>query len=160
MTADLPEPSLVLEAIEAYLRAAYDGSPPPAVAERVDALRRAEPGAFFANPAFERVGEGAGQRFNVRLGNRHYPHMKLVLEPRPDREGYLFRADSHDRHAAPPPGSRDHAAFQELMTQNQSVVTSIEKTWQERGIPTFKSWLRDDLARRRRQQTLDDPAGS
>jgi len=88
----------------------------------------------------------------VRLGNYVYPHMKLVIEPRPDGRGYLFRADTHDRHVRVPPSSPEYAVFQELMEKNQKLAEGIEHAWATEGLPTFRTFLREDLARRRGQQ--------
>jgi hypothetical protein len=84
----------------------------------------------------------------LRLGNCFYPHMKLSIDQRPDREGYFFRADTHDRHICPPPASKEHAAFCELMDKNQQLSQEIETAWAEKGVPTFKTYLKEDLARR------------
>jgi hypothetical protein len=35
------------------------------------------------------------------------------------------------------------------MEKNQKVVESVERAWAEGGVPTFKTYLREDLARRR-----------
>jgi hypothetical protein len=91
-------------------------------------------------------------KYSLRLGNRHYPHMKLVVERAPDGRGYLMRADTHDAHVRPAPGSRDYAVFIQLMELNRQVADQIEAAWEGQGIPTFKSFLREDLARRRRGQ--------
>jgi hypothetical protein len=71
-----------------------------------------------------------------------------VIERSPDGRAHLFRADTHDRHIRPKPESREYAAFTELMKQNQSLAEQIEAAWAERGLNTFKSYLRRDLASR------------
>ena len=91
-----------------------------------------------------------GMRYSMRLGNRHYPHMKLRIEPSPDASRYLFRCDSHDRHVCPPETSPEHKAFRDLMEKNQQVVEGVEAAWAAEGVPTFKSYLREDLERRRK----------
>jgi hypothetical protein len=151
MAADLPHPQQVWKAIDAYLVCAYAGSvPPKAVRERLETLRAAgENGDFFASTAFERDSKEATKKYSLRLGNQFYPHMKLSIDRRPDQEGYLFRADSHDRHICPAQGSKDFGAFRELMDKNQKVAQSIEAAWGEGGLPTFKTYLKEDLERRR-----------
>jgi hypothetical protein len=74
--------------------------------------------------------------------------MKLVIERSPDGAGHLFRADTHDRHIRPAPGSREEAAFRELMEFNQRLAQTIETAWEQRGLRTFKAFLREDLERR------------
>ena len=75
--------------------------------------------------------------------------MKLVIDRTPDGHAYLLRADTHDAHVQPKPGSRDYTAFQELSKANRLIAESIEGAWEAQGLPTFKAFLRDDLQRRR-----------
>jgi hypothetical protein len=150
MAVDLPHPKHVWHAIDAYLRCAYDDSPPPKpVQNRLETLRAAgENGDFYGSDVFERDSNPAPKKYSLRLGNRFYPHMKLSIDQRPDQGGFLFRADTHDRHICPSPASKDHGAFRELMEKNQQVAQSIEAAWQDGGLPTFKTYLKQDLARR------------
>ena len=150
MAVDLPHPKHVWQAIEAYLRCAYEGSGPPKnVQNRLEVLRAAgENGDFYGSNVFERDSNSAPKKYSLRLGNRFYPHMKLSIDRRPDQGGFLFRADTHDRHICPSPTSKDHGAFRDLMEKNQEVAQSIEAAWQDGGLPTFKTYLKQDLARR------------
>jgi hypothetical protein len=146
-----PQPQAVLQAIEIYLVAAYSGGKPPSAVEgRLQTLRNLACDDFFASPLFESDAQANPDptRYALRLGNRHYPHMKLVIERSPDGKAHLFRADTHDRHIRPKPESREYAAFTELMKQNQALAEQIEHAWAERGLNTFKSYLRRDLASR------------
>ena len=136
------------KAIETYLAFAYTGPPPSPVRAKLDALRSLTDEHFHASPAFERDQPIAPNRLSLRLGNWFYPHMKLTIERAPDQHGHLFRADTHDRHCCPAVGSREYDAFCELMEKNQKMAQAIEAAWAERGLPTFKTFLRDDLARR------------
>jgi hypothetical protein len=155
MSADLPllpQPQQVWNAIDIFLRCAYQNlSPPGPVQNRLDLLRGGgENDGFFQSSVFERDSQEPPKRLSLRLGNRFYPHMKLIIEQRPDGRGYFFRADTHDRHACPPASSREHLAFCELMEKNQTVAQTIEAAWGEGGVPTFKTFLKEDLARRQR----------
>ena len=146
-----PQPQTVLQAIEIYLGVAYAGGKTPSPVEaRFQTLRNLAGDDFFASPLFERDKDSNPEptRYALRLGNRHYPHMKLVIERSPDGRAHLFRADTHDRHIRPKPESREYAAFTELMKQNQTLAEQIEHAWAERGLNTFKSYLRRDLASR------------
>jgi hypothetical protein len=98
---------------------------------------------------FEREPKDHPTRFALRLGNCLYPHMKLVIDRTPTGTGHLLRADTHDAHIRPAPGSPDAAAFAELVNSNRALSESIESAWEREGLPTFKKYLRDDLARRR-----------
>ncbi|WP_428939290.1 hypothetical protein [Fontivita pretiosa] len=150
----LPEPDQVLRAIDVYLDRAYGNAPgtPPArpsaaVRSMVEQLRTWQ-GDLLTAPAFVRSGDAESPRFSLRLGNRFYPHMKLVVEPSPNGQGYLFRADTHDRHISLPPDHPEYEAIAKMRRENQQVAEAIEAGWQEAGIPTFKSFLREDLSRR------------
>ncbi|MCS7033142.1 MAG: hypothetical protein NZ561_04000 [Phycisphaerae bacterium] len=147
MKPNLPEPSQCLHAIQLYLSLAYDSDPSTTVLSQVETLR-SWPGGIYDSPIFARIGHPIVQRYSIRLGNRFYPHMKFVLELAPGGQQYLFRADTHDRHVCPPPGSKEHVAFCELMKKNQAIAEKIEAAWAEAGLPTFKTFLKDDLARR------------
>jgi|SRR5438105_7262544 len=150
MSGELPHPKQVWQAIEMYLRCAYGGSmPPAAVQKKLETLHAAgENGDFFASSVFERDSSPAPRKFSLRLGNRFYPHMKLSIDRRPDDNGFFFRADTHDRHICPASSSKEYGGFCELMEKNQKLAQSIEAAWHERGIPTFKTYLKQDLARR------------
>lgn len=159
MAWETPNPALVWKAIEVYLSHAYERSPSAAVRQRLDLLRAAPEESFFACTAFEATPKEEPTRLDLRLGNRVYPHMKMVIERAPDGRRCLFRADTHDRHILPAPGSREHDAFRQLTEQNQSIAGQIESAWESQGVPTFKSYLRGDLERRRREASAAAPDG-
>jgi len=143
-----PDPPVVLRAIEIYVGIAYGANPPRGVsayAERLRSLPRAE---FYASPCFEATPEADPTRFSLRLGNRHYQHMKLVVERAPAGRGFLFRVDTHDLHACPDPTAPDYGDFRRLMAVNRSLGQEIEAAWAREGMPTFKSFLKSDLERR------------
>ncbi len=152
MNWEKPSPSAVWQAIDIYLSNAYSGPPPSAVRSRLATLRSAPPAEFFDAAVFERDSAPSPARYALRLGNRSYPHMKLIVDRAPDGRGYLFRADTHDGHIQPPPGSRESRAFGELMQANRSIAEAIESAWEQKRVPTFKQFLRDDLARRKALQ--------
>src|SRR4051812_34127677 len=108
---DLPEPSVVWQAVETYLSRAYQGAAiPKAVRDRLDALKTSGD-SLYSSPAWELDNKSAPAKYMLRLGNKHYPHMKLSIDRRPDGPGFLFRADTHDRHINVPAGSKEHAIF-------------------------------------------------
>jgi hypothetical protein len=140
---------MVRKAIDVYLRHAYDeGRLPAAVQQRLAQLVGDDAEAYFQSKAWERDAGQNPPRYKLRLGNRHYPHMKLAIDPRPDAHGFLFRADTHDRHVCPPPASKEYPLFCDLMEKNQKLSQEIETAWAEAGLTTFKTYLKDDLARR------------
>jgi hypothetical protein len=144
-----PQPQQLFSAIDLYLRSAYD-RPPASVTTLVESLRTAG-GDLYQNKAFARTGDGDSPRLLLRLGNRYYPHMKLALEPAPGETTYLYRADTHDKHICPPPDHPEYAAFMQLRAKNKSIGDAIEQAWEQAGIPTFRTFLQQDLARRQAQ---------
>jgi hypothetical protein len=146
--APKPDAALVQQAIDIYLSAAYPGGPPMTVRSMVATLR-GYAGDFFKAPTFVKDDPKSPKKYTLRLGNQHYPHMKLVYELGPDGSTFLFRADSHDAHCCPPAGTPEHDAFRALMTANQQVVTAVENGWAAAKLPTFKTFLKMDLERRR-----------
>jgi hypothetical protein len=148
MNWEPPPPAQIWKAIELYLAIAYETAPPLSVRARLDALKAAADGEFYRIAAFERTPPDDPCKYSLRLGNRFYPHMKLVIGRSPDGTCALFRADTHDRHVQPKPDSHEAAAFAELARKNQELAQRIEARWDENGLPTFKRYLREDLARR------------
>jgi hypothetical protein len=130
----------VWRAIEAYLAAAYDGAPPATVAERLSSLRATDEAAFYECEAFER----GDDRYALRLGNRCYPHMKLVVAAAPGGRA-LFRADTHDRHFLDLVGP-SHPRFAELMARNEAIAREIEDAWAACGLLTPRECLREQMA--------------
>jgi hypothetical protein len=152
MAATPPEPAQVLQAIEIYLKRAYGDELPPRVRSQLEILEEWK-GRFFRAPVFTADNIDAPRRYTLRLGNRRYPHMKLSLDESPDGGCFLFRVDTHDAHACPPAGSAEHAAFKRMMEENRALLDAIEDDWASAGICTFKTYLRDDLERRRNAAT-------
>jgi hypothetical protein len=146
---ELPQPTVVFKAIDIYLHHAYaPGIPPKAILSRVEQLRNTDPAEMFSCPVVEHDRKNPKPRHVIRLGNRFYPHMKLCIEERPDGRGFLFRADTHDRHVRPAEGSKDAALFRQIVEQNAVLSQAIEQAWAQEGIPTFRTYLKEDLARR------------
>lgn len=145
-----PPPQEVWRAVDVYCSVAYaDGGPSTMVQSRIDALRANGEKAFYECKSLERdANQSPPQKFALRLGNRFYPHMKLVIEPTPDANSHMYRADTHDKHIRPAPNSKEYAMFCELMENNQKLSEAIETAWEKAGLPTFKQYLRADLARR------------
>jgi hypothetical protein len=135
-------------AIDTYVRIAYPDGPPVTVRSML-ATQRGWKGKFQDTPTFVKDRLVDPTKFQMRLGNAHYPHMKLTCELSPDGKQFLFKADAHDAHCCPPAGTPEHQEFRKLMEQNQQTVTAIENAWAAEGIPTFKSYLKEDLERRR-----------
>jgi hypothetical protein len=156
MSSHLPTRAALWTAIDLYLGRAYEGAIPTTVKKRLDELRAAGE-RWSESSAIELGKSGDTSRIALRLGNSFYPHMKLILDRRPDDLGYLFRADSHDAHIKPPPQSPEHAVFAALRQTNQTIAAAIESDWASAGLPTYQSFLEQDLARRVAGQIADHP---
>jgi hypothetical protein len=154
-----PPPAVVWRAIDVYLPAAYGDAPlPAAVRRRLEMLPRdAELSVFYACSAFELIGTPAPGRYALRLGNSIYPHMKMLIGPTPGGGDFLFRADTHDRHVQVAPDSPEYRALCEMLAKNHAIGTAIESAWESAGLPTFKQYLRQDLARRRTSASSISP---
>lgn len=154
-----PAPEQLWKAVETYLRIAYGSTPlPAAVRGRLSSLRLVPADELYESNLLERFPPEVPTRFSLRLGNPFYPHMKLTIDRRPDKKGYLFRADTHDRHCAPPQTSREYGTFCQLMEDNRKLAAEIEAAWEAEGLPTLKGFLKQDLAKR--QAKSDPPAGT
>jgi hypothetical protein len=129
----------VWQAIEAYLAVAYEGPPPAPVADRLSMLRAADEAAFYDCGAFER----GHDRYALRLGNRFYPHMKLVVMAAPGGRA-VFRADTHDGHVLGLVTATHRV--EELMSRNSSIARAIEDAWSARGLFTWREHLREQLS--------------
>jgi hypothetical protein len=140
-----PPSELLDRAIALYLAHAYDGAAPPRIVALGEAVRATD--GRYDCAAFEREGD---DRYALRLGNRHYPHMKLVVERLPRRDVWVFRADTHDQHVTVDPTDPEFPAFQELMARNRATAAAIESAWEHAGIDTFRAFLRRDLDARLR----------
>ncbi len=149
MAAAKPDSSRVMRAIEIYLKLAYGDQTPPVTVRSLVSTLRSWGGIFFEAPVFATDSHEPPTRYSIRLGNGFYPHMKLVFQLSPDDEQFLFRVDTHDKHCCPPGSAPEYTAFCELMEKNQRQAEEIESAWAEAGIPTFKTYLREDLAKRK-----------
>ena len=143
--------AVVQRAIDIYMNCAYVATEPPVTVRSMLATLRGYAGDFFKAPTFVKDDPKTPRKYTLRLGNQYYPHMKLVYELGPDGSTFLFRADSHDAHCCPPAGTPEHDAFRALMTANQQVVSAIENGWAAAKLPTFKTFLKMDLERRRQR---------
>src|SRR6476661_6551157 len=121
-----PDPVIMQRAIDTYMRVAYADAQPPVTVRSMIATQRSWKGRFVDTPTFVKDQPGNATKYQMRLGNADYPHMKLTCELSPDGTSFLFKADSHDAHCCPPAGTPEHGEFRKLMDKNQQVVSAIE----------------------------------
>ena len=156
MSWQRPSPTQVWQAIETYLQLAYDHSLPSTVSVRIAALQSTTDDTFYQSDVFERDSAEEPSHFGLRLGNRFYPHAKLVISRAPDGCNALFLADTHDRHCCPDPSSPDYSKFRVLMEQNDQIAQQVEQAWAKQGLPTFRQLLRQDRDRRQSSVVAGD----
>jgi hypothetical protein len=88
---------------------------------------------------------GMNVKYAFRLGNRWYPHMKMLVAFMPPGDQPLFSVDTHDRIEVPA-GSPEEAGMRELQAQNRELARSIELAWDQAGVPTQAGLLKKYLA--------------
>ncbi len=144
----LPSTEQIHQAIYLYLAKAYDESLPASVRKLLppDSF---SPTEYLMSDAVERNPDNAPlaevRSFALRLGNAHYPHMKLRISRPPNPRVYLFSVDSHDAFLCAPAASPDHAALEQLKQGNAQVASAVEAAWQAADLPTEKTFLRQRL---------------
>ncbi len=149
----LPSVGQMKAAIGIYLSLAYpDGQVPEVVRQRQVPFLAASDADRVQPPWFEASQSDHQMLYRLRLGQKSYPHMKISLMPAPNATGYLFFADAHDSHLHAPIDSPDYAFLATLRKSNAELAATIEKAWTDAGIPTFRSYLRDSLNQRRKQE--------
>src|SRR3954463_8580408 len=136
-----PNPDDVLRAVDTYIKVAYEDTAPPLTVQTQLSVLRSWKGPFFRAPVIASDGGQPPKRYSIRLGNKHYPHMKLAIARSPDGQGYLFGPDTHDAHCLPPAGHPEHAAYREMMEKNRELASKIEVSLEKKGLATFKSFL-------------------
>jgi hypothetical protein len=139
-------------AVDIYLNLAYPSGEIPEVIRRRLVWPEDQPTeAMLTKPPFERAGKVPGQQtpiYALRLGNAHYPHMKLQIQTWPNAAGFMLSVNTHDQVAGLDLGAADAQAFRELQAENQRLKEAIEQAWDDEGLPTFLRYLRDYIQSR------------
>lgn len=138
MRLDRLTPAHVRRAVRIYLDIAWPaGGPAPrfragslegcATLEEVFArFDRPDPGEEPRSP-----------RHVLRLGNAHYPFMKLVVWEYLVHREYFFSVDTHDDLAITP-DMPDFEGWVELRRTNRELKERIETAWNAAGLPTHE----------------------
>lgn len=122
----------VQRATDIFLKHAYPGGTPETVSEKVRALKDLKTQRTLFNwDGLERE----GTRYNLRLGNENYPHMKLVFMV--EGGDSVFYVDAHDSHFNLPPNMPGYDKLLALRKKNQSLKAVIEKDWSDAGLNVF-----------------------
>lgn len=124
----------VKRAIAAYLELAYGGAsnrrPPPDLSLPADAGCGEILGRFQ-----KEVIEGERVRYALRLGNRNYPFMKLVLQEHLVPGEFFFGVDTHDAMDIRP-DYPDYEQFMAVRRFNRDLKMAIETRFASEGIDT------------------------
>ncbi|MEZ5989143.1 MAG: response regulator [Planctomycetota bacterium] len=77
-------------------------------------------------------------RYSLRLGNRNYPFMKLVLQEHLVPGEYYFCVDTHDQMEIKPE-LPDYEAFVQVRRFNSKLKKDVEQGFEQDGLPTLAS---------------------
>ncbi len=142
---------MLSRAVEVYLASAYPSGEVSEVVRRHASVASSPGGlALLAEERFERVPAEAevqeAMRFNLRLGNERYPHMKLGIDRVSGSEHFVLMVDTHDKHFAKMVQQTEQAEYKALLDHNVALKRLIERAWTDAGLPTFENYLRGHLA--------------
>ncbi len=128
---------MVDAAVEIYLRHAYGDSGAPRAPAVVDREHQDPFEAFVdETPESDEDEDPPLRRYTMRLGNRSYPFMKLVLEEHIVRGEFFFSVDTHD-HIDVRPDFPDYEDWMRLKRFNLKLKREIEAEFQRAGLPTL-----------------------
>jgi CheY-like chemotaxis protein len=129
---------MVNQAIDAYLELAYGAS--AGARDRPDRALAAPAAteeilALFQRETVEAEGRAALSRFTLRLGNRNYPFMKLLMQEHIVAGEFYFGVDTHDDLDIKP-DFPDYEAWTAVRRFNQELKRQIEARFAELALPT------------------------
>ncbi len=148
MKKELIKREVAEKAVEIYLRLAYGaGSEHKARSMFVDEDSGDEKSVFLVFHEETRLRpearassliepSNALQRFAIRLGNRNYPFMKLILQEHLVRGEFYFGVDTHDQMELKP-GMPDYESWLKVKRFNLELKKVIDKTFEQEGVPTL-----------------------
>lgn len=128
----------VEKAIEVYLDHAYARGEGRHRAPSHDLPSNASPDQvlrLFKREVSESDGGDERVRYTMRLGNRNYPFMKLVLQQHIVEGEYYFVVDTHD-HMDIKPSYPDYDAWQAVRRFNDDLKRKIESGFSAHDLPT------------------------
>ena len=137
--------NVLTKAVESYLELAYRGGTKPRWVPDLDLPVDATPVDLLA--LFQADHSDSDRpRYTMRLGNRNYPFMKLVLQEHIVEGAFLFAVDTHDEMEIKP-NYPDYDAWQAVRRFNHDLKVGIERRFEQIGLSTSAE-LRDEVARR------------
>jgi len=127
--------SMLRRAMEIYVVHAYADAPRPRCAEIEPGTTVTEVIARFVDETGP-DGEESSRRFALRLGNRRYPFMKIILQEYLLKNQFFLMVDTHDQMEIRP-GMPDYDAWQDLRSFNRGLKSKIECAWEAASLPTL-----------------------
>ncbi len=140
---------LVQRAVSIYLDLAYGGSGGPRRMPNLSLPDDADAARVLEQFQREVVADESSERrvrYTLRLGNRNYPFMKLVLQEHLLEGEFIFAVDTHDDMEIKP-DFPDYDAWMAVRRFNRKLKAEIEAQLASEGLATAES-LRDLVARR------------
>lgn len=136
---------VLTKAVENYLELAYGGGTKPRWVPDLDMPADAPPRVLLE---LFQADHAAGEmpRYTMRLGNRNYPFMKLVLQEHIVDGAFQFGVDTHDDMEIKP-DYPDYEAWMAVRRFNLDLKVKIERRLGEIGVPTAAQ-LRAQVAER------------
>jgi two-component system phosphate regulon response regulator PhoB len=128
-------PDVLQRAIAIYQDLAYGtGRPRRAIDAPANATGESLLG-IFQRETHETLQGGGCQRYALRLGNRNYPFMKLVLQEHLLRGEFFFAVDTHDQLEIKP-DYPDYEQWMAVRRFNRELKRQIEQGFQQGGLDT------------------------
>ncbi len=134
--------AIVQRAVSIYLDLAYGGSATPRRLPNLALPADATPAEILALFLREVVADGEQRRvrYALRLGNRNYPFMKLVLQEHLVQGEFTFGVDTHDDMEIKP-DFPDYEAWLAVRRFNRKLKLEIEAQLAAEGVPTAAALL-------------------
>ncbi|MCU0864113.1 MAG: response regulator [Planctomycetes bacterium] len=129
---------MVARAIRIYQDLAYGTGRPRRPQEALDALAPNSPDAvltLFQKEQHETVPGHPCHRYTMRLGNRNYPFMKLLLQEHLLAGEYYFAVDTHDQMEIKP-DYPDYEQWLAVRRFNRDLKRQIEQGFEQAGLDT------------------------
>jgi hypothetical protein len=141
----LPDIETLHRAVKAYVLLAY-GEHPPERVMRLTPPGQGDTAAWLMAEPIERDPPDAPlnqvRSFILRLGNQHYPHMKVRLTRPANQARYVLSIDAHDVFLHAPAGTADEAALEALKRYNATLAQDVMAEWDRQDLPTERQYMR------------------
>jgi len=141
---------MLQRAVRLYIDAAYpDGRVPLHVAEQTRFDTSVSIDRLIHSMAFEHSFDETGnvEKYQLRLGNHMYPHMKLGIERCAGSDDFVFVVDTHDRHITIGPSPDESDGLADLLERNTKLKNQIEQAWRDAGLPTQSRRVTDQTSK-------------